>query len=235
MRVGISQPRRAAGCLALWLIVLLAASLPPAAASAGRPEAAHTVPLFLARVGPAVLHPDVLMDVPSVLRQPSAWGSGDAAVIFLADFSRPDASRERLAAALLAEGAAVLELDTRALRSPTALAGEPIPMLFGALMALWRDQGAGPVVVIGFGEAAAAVTLWAVQEDVAPRMVGESGPRFAAAIALGPGIRAVAAGEPPVREEGWPPRAAILCRLLGDAAEEDASGARRTCLDALAR
>jgi hypothetical protein len=177
-----------------------------------------------------------MTDVPSVLRQPLAWSSGDAAVIFLADFSRLDAARERLAAALLAEGAAVLELDARAPRAPSALAVEPIPMLFGALMALWRDHGAGPVVVIGFGEAAAAVTLWAVQEDVAARMVGERGPRFAAAVALGPGVHAFAAGEQPVLEEGWPPRAAILCRLLGDAfEEEDASGARRTCLDALAR
>jgi hypothetical protein len=161
---------------------------------------------------------------------PSAWDTGDAAAVLVTDGRDPEPERERLTAALLAEGAAILELDTAAVGVGTNL----LPTLFGALTMLRRHQGSGPVVLLGWGAAADAV-LAAAREDVAAVHTRAAWPRFAAAVALAPGVRGFAAGTAPPPEQDWAPRAAILCRLLSAYADEDAAGTLRSCLDELAR
>src|SRR3712207_2590846 len=54
--------------------------------------------------------------VPALLTLPPGWMTGDAAAVVLADAPWPGRARERLAAALLEEAAAVLELDVGAAR-----------------------------------------------------------------------------------------------------------------------
>ena len=73
--------------------------------------------------------------------------------------------------------------------------------LFGALVALRWDAGAGLVAAVGYGPAGAAVLL-ASGETEAARHLGPAGPRFTAAAALGPGRPAFAMGATPAAATG---------------------------------
>jgi dienelactone hydrolase len=163
--------------------------------------------------------------VPATFYLPANWADGDGAVIMLPDPGGPPTGG--LLAALLAEGAAVLELDTAAARGLAAdnaltIAATPPqelrPDLAIAIDQLQREVGPGLVVVIGAGTGGAAA-LEAMPET----------PDIAAAIALEPdGATVEARGSLPARvalsglchalvSQGQ--RAATACRaaLLGDA------------------
>ncbi len=106
--------------------------------------------------------------------------------------------------------------------------------LFGALVALRRDAGAGLVAAVGYGPAGAAVLL-AAGETEAARYLGPAGPRFTAAAALGPGRPAFAMGATPAAEERWAERAPLLCAALATAALSGPPEAvRQDCIAALA-
>ncbi|MBW8270379.1 hypothetical protein [Caldovatus aquaticus] len=146
---------------------------------------------------------------------PRGWASGDAVAILFGDAAtRPGGVRDGLAATLLAEDTGVLEVGA----VPDGAADEAhalqLARLFGALRALRRDQGAGPVVVaIGYGAGEDAVLAAAV-EAVAALHLGADGPRFAAAIAIGPVAARFTAGTPPPPAERWRERVPLLCAAL---------------------
>ncbi len=128
-----------------------------------------------------------------LLTLPAGWTTGDAAVILLIRRGSSFAEGWLLPAALLAEEAAVLELDP----GQAAVA----PLLDSARQALGVTQGAGAVLVIGaeaFGDAALAAASQGFTAGIA---LDDSGAYFAA----GP--------EPPARE-AWPLRAGLLCDTL---------------------
>ncbi|MCU0945326.1 MAG: hypothetical protein MUF65_08145 [Rubritepida sp.] len=199
------------------LLVVLALASGPVAAI----EAPQEHPLWVA---PIPDRSDVRREaIPTLLSLPHAWSVGDAAVVILASRTRPDPAPARLRAALLAEGAAVLELDPRRLgTAPDAGLG----LVRGALRALRVTQGAGLLVVIGFDEA--GHTALEVARD-APS------DGAAAGAALGADGMAVVAGSSPAPEEGWPVRAPLLCAMLAALldATARAAEAERTCRDAL--
>jgi hypothetical protein len=221
-------------------VLLGSAAAMPAAAPAGeqaRVESLWLVPVS-ARHGPAA-------PAPALFDAPPGWVPGDAVALVVADRrAAPEGTRDRLGAALLREGAAVLELDAPGARGPApddsaAPPGarppdDPLPDLFAALAAVRRDAGAGLVVALGHGEGGEAA-LRVTDEGAAVRHLGADGPRFAAAGVLGPRRVAFAAGAAPPASEGWPRRAPLLCAALARAAEpEPAAAVRRDCVAALA-
>ena len=176
-------------------------------------------------------------EVPGLLTAPPAWTSGDAAAVVIGDAPGDERTRARLFDALLAGDAAVLELDAR---SPGhqppgggAAASAPLrprdlqPRLFGALLALRRDYGAGLVVAIGFGPVGEAV-LSGGDEAAAARRLGDTGPRFAALAFLGPGQPRFVAGATPPPDENWPARSTAL-RHPRQRRCGPAQGRTRTC------
>ncbi len=189
-------------------------------------------------------------EVRGLLTAPPAWRSGEAAAVIIGD--APGGERARLFDALLADDAAVLELDPRmpgrwrpgggsaAGSAPLQLQSQDLrPHLLGALLALRRDYGAGLVVAIGFGPDGEAV-LRAGDEPLAAHRLGDTGPRFAALAFLGPGQPRFVPGAPPHPGENWPARAGPLCAILASAVaaplEAERGPARditRTCLSAL--
>jgi alpha-beta hydrolase superfamily lysophospholipase len=176
--------------------------------------------------------------VPALLNVPPVWMPGDAAVVVLSDGPWPGPARERLVAALLGEGAAVLELDAATARgfSPeNAVVGAPataeelLPDLRGAVDALRRDAGAGLVVALGQGAGGEAAVLAAERERSAP---AEWTGAIAAAAFLGPGpARFALGGATPGR--GWPVRAALLCEVLAIQAVPSQPDAEAECRHAL--
>uniref|UniRef100_UPI0018DEF981 hypothetical protein n=1 Tax=Neoroseomonas rubea TaxID=2748666 RepID=UPI0018DEF981 len=134
----------------------------------------------------------------AVVSLPSSWRSGDGAVVLVAEESLNDTARDQLVAVLLAQRAAVLELvpvpcpTLRAGRDAVAAAAR------GALDAITRVAGAGPVVAIGYGRGTATV-LELVREPMAGEPDGR-GPRYVAAVAIG--------GRAPAFARGADPRAA---------------------------
>jgi hypothetical protein len=193
---------------------------------------------------------------PGLLEQPAGWVPGDAVAVLLPGHTGADAARERLIARLLDEGAAVLVLYApRGLAADTSfphpsareIPTELLPPLFGALLAIRRDYGAGVVVVLAHGAALVdEVALKAASETTAAGYLGAAGPRFTAAAALGGLGRAAAfrLGAASPRSEGWPSRVPRICAILGDVAADLAGGhppvvaartAERDCSEALLR
>lgn len=161
--------------------------------------------------------------IPALLTLPAGWSVGDAAVVCLVSRGPADPSRGRLRAALLADGAAVLEIDPRRLAEAE---GSPLAWLRGAFHALRRMQGAGLLVAIGFGPAGAAALNAARDSaaDVPSAGVAPDLPRMT-----------VVAGRQPLPDEGWPVRALLPCAMpasLCDATAPAAEAARE-CRDAL--
>lgn len=149
---------------------------------------------------------------PSILAHPAGWRSGDAAVVLAPGGDWPDRLRPRMVMALLAAGAAVLDLPQ----------GVPSPgHLAAAIEALRRDASAGIVVAIGRGEGGAAAL--ALAEAAVP---------FAALAWIGPGapVFRFAAAAP---SEAWAERAALLCALLADLAPPDVPSLAEACRAAL--
>jgi len=165
-------------------------------------------------------------EVRGLFTAPPAWKSGEAAAVVIGDTPSDERTRARLFDALLADDAAVLELEAPALghRAPgggAAASTSPrsrdlrLP-LFDALLALRRDYGAGLVVAIGLGSDGEAV-LRAGDEAAAAHRLGDTGPRFAALAFLGPGQPRFALGTTPRPDENWPARAGPLCTILASA------------------
>jgi hypothetical protein len=170
--------------------------------------------------------------VPALLNLPPGWAVGDAAAILLADRRAEQPTLARLRATLLADGAAVLELEARPAPGGDC-ARAPLPLLVAGAAALRQELGAGLLVAVGFGcpgqaalhAAGGAVTQIGFEDGAAP---------LTAAVALEVGPPAFMAGMVPAPEEAWPVRAPILCRLFAavlDVAEQ--AEVLRACLAAL--
>lgn len=180
--------------------------------------------------------------IAALLHLPAGWSVLDAAAILLDDPAWPTAARDRLREALLDQGAAVMELDLRVApgkEADSAFAAQPagrsevLPGMFGALLALKGEAGAGLVVAFGYG-ATGEAALPAAEDAVAVRHFGlpdwAVGPRFAALGKVGPGRPVFAAGPALPADEQWPVRAPLLCAIMADAV----AGARYgDCLAAL--
>lgn len=169
----------------------------------------------------------------ALLTLPPGWAVGDAAVLLVAEQAATEPAFGALRAALLRQGAAVLELETRRMRGVDSAADGLLPWLFGSITAVQRVQGAGLVVAVGFGGAAEA-TLRSAGEEVAARHLGPGGSRLAAAAALGPEGPAYVLGRRPLPDEGWWVRTPLLCRMLAAAfAPGNEAAAERRCLAAV--
>lgn len=134
---------------------------------------------------------------PALLNLPPGWMAGDAAVVIAAGGDWPPGLRDRLVAALLDAGAAVLELNP---------GQRGTPALAVALAMLGTVQGAGVVVAIGHGAAVGAAAGVATPD----------GRGFAAAVDLGPGRPVFLFGTAPAAE-AWPARAPLFCDVLASA------------------
>lgn len=176
--------------------------------------------------------------VPALLNVPPAWTVGDAAVVVLSDGPRHGLARERLVAALLGEGAAVLELDAATARgfgpgnadaAPPATAEELLPVVGGAADTLRRDAGAGLVAALGHGAGGEAAVLAA---DLERAVRPGAGPTIAAAASLGPGPARFALGGASAGR-GWPMRARLLCGVLAAEALPFEPDAEANCQRAL--
>lgn len=175
----------------------------------------------------------------ALLNLPPGWMAGDAAAVRLSSLGAPaDPDAERLTAALLHAGAAVLELASGGDCVPETarrLARDPLADLFGALVALRREAGAGLVLAIGIGALGPQV-LAAADPGLAAAYLGEGAAGFVAAVALGAGGEpAIRAGQAPPAQEGWAVRAPLFCDLLHRVAAEGGAAVpdRAACLAAL--
>ncbi|MGG5820991.1 hypothetical protein [Falsiroseomonas sp. HW251] len=150
---------------------------------------------------------------------PVRWAIGDAAAV-IAPGDWPDGLREALAEALLAAGAAVVELprgnDRAALRRD----------LRNALVTLREIEGAGLVVAIGMGEGGDAALAVAADPPGAVHA-------YAAAVRLGPG-QPVFQGGPVDPAEGWAMRGPLFCALLAGVQPAAAPGFAGDCSTGLA-
>jgi hypothetical protein len=152
-----------------------------------------------------VADPDTprLVRAPGLLNVPPGWSSGDAAVV-LSPGAWPDGLRDRLVAALLESGAAVLELGLA--RAGGGGTGALARDMVGGLRLLREAEGAGLVVAIGFGEGGDAALA-------AERTAPAEADGFAAAVRLGPGAAAFSSGAVP-EIEAWPSRVPLFCGVL---------------------
>lgn len=126
---------------------------------------------------------------------PARWQAGDPGAIVVAG-AEDAPRRDRLAAILLAHGAAVLELDIPRQAAGRAVQGPGpkrlLPELFAGLRELHLTLGAGAVAVYGWeGDASGSAALLAQDAMGAERNLGPHGPRFVAHAVLGEGCRAV--------------------------------------------
>lgn len=128
------------------------AARPAGTASTGATETARYLPVWLAPLGGAAAQPG-----PALFNMPPGWITGDAAIVLAAAGDWPAGRRERLVAALLDAGAAVLELN---LPRPGPGAEKAVRAeLAQALATLRGTDGAGLVVAMGHGSGGAAAPL----------------------------------------------------------------------------
>jgi hypothetical protein len=153
---------------------------------------------------------------------PSGWQRGDAAVVLLPAHLPGDPLDQRLSEALLAEGAATLELDTVGARGastddsavvPATPAPALLPDLFGALAALRRHLDPGLVVVVA-RDAAGEAALLAADPAETPRRLDAGAAGFAAGIAVSQSGLLAVPGAAPAAAEGWARRAPALCEAV---------------------
>jgi hypothetical protein len=164
-------------------------------------------------------------EVPALLNLPPGWTTGDAAVVLAPGGDWPPGFRDRLVAALLDSGAAVLELNRPEAGRPPE---EALAQDMGAALAtLHQAFGAGLVVAIGHGMPGEAA-MRAASPAARP-----GGPAYAAAVALGPGAPRFALNPMP-EDQGWPQRAAILCDLIDLAGPTALPDFLARCQDSLA-
>jgi hypothetical protein len=203
----------------LWTAVLLAGLCPPRVeAIAATTEAEVYMPVWLADAAGVRGN-----GAPALLGLPPGWCIGDAAAVIVADAAWPAGLRGDLIAALLASGAAVLELGLPADEEPRAAALDR--ELREALTTLTQIEGARLLVAIGFGEGGDALMETA-------RTINEDMQGYAAVVRLGPGEPRFGIAEAPV-EEGWPLRAPLFCDLLA-AVQPDAAAFAAVCRTSLA-
>lgn len=158
-------------------IVALAALLPSGTALAGEYARIGNVPIVPVRLEGA----QPVAPSRGLLTLPSTWTRGDAAAVLQADpADRRNPHRDRLVSDLISDGVAVLELLLPEQQEAR------LPILFGALLTLSRDAGAGPVAALGTGRAGQAV-MDAATPGTTARYIGEGGPRFTMLVALRPG------------------------------------------------
>ena len=204
---------------ALFLIgALLVGAVGCPAVAAHSPDAmAQLLPVWLAEGSVRATRSPALMSLPV------GWGAGDAVAVIAPGNDWPEGLRDRLVAALLDSGAAVLELAAghRGPPQPEAVAQD----LVAALHMLREVEGAGLTVAIGFGEGGDAALA-------AARLVPAADGGLAAAVRLGPGAPVFLSGSPPA-VEGWPVRAPLFCDLLAGA-QPEAPGFAGLCRDRLA-
>ena len=246
MRASIRSPLPIAAVLAA---MLLGIALPSGEAGAWLRRVApfDVTAVETLRIAPLVPPGEAVAgSLPALLSTPPGWSPGDAAAVLLPDAYPGTATHNRLADALLAEGAAVLEIDPEARRglSPEgaaapmpASAAEVLADLFGALAALRRHPGAGPVVLIGIGQAAPQVL--AAVGPLAEARLSSGTAGYAAVLALGGDGAGLVPGTPPPAAERWPQRLPLLCEAVAWAvAGSEAEGERmrrlaRGCTEAL--
>lgn len=174
----------------------------PQAASLGTTENTQFLPVWI-----APRHNIMAVEVPALLNMPPGWSTGDAAVVLAPGGDWPAGLRDRLVAALLDSGAAVLELNApRQGGDPAAALATDIRDALGTLHLAF---GAGLVVAIGRGEAGAL----AAEAAAAART--PEGRAYAAVALLGPGAPRFWLGEVP-EVQAWPARAPLFCSLLGE-------------------
>lgn len=171
----------------------------------------------------------------ALLNRPATWNPGGAAVVMLSRTPQPVGLGDSLLAALLGQQAAVLEVTPGSCETDPGLADvrqDALDVLAGALVAL-RAAGAGLVVAVGHGEAAAAAAIEATNGPALDSRLGPGGPRFAAGLGLGGGAPAYAAGaQQPVRE----PASSHVFALCGALAQvmPAAEGSAAACASMLA-
>ncbi|MBP0464290.1 hypothetical protein J5Y09_10225 [Roseomonas sp. PWR1] len=143
---------------------------------------------------------------------PSSWRSGDGAVVLVTREPLLDAARDQLVAVLLDQRAAVFEFMPVPC-GPIAAGRDAVAAgALGALDAITRVTGAGPVVAIGYGRDSAAVL-----DVVGMRMAGgagEGGPRYVGAVAIGAGAPGFARDAGRRDGDDVPLRLAALCDAL---------------------
>ena len=247
MRASIRSPLPTAAVLAA---MLLGIALPSGEAGAWLRRVAPFDVTAIETLGIAPLTMPgeaVAGSLPALLSTPPGWSPGDAAAVLLPDAYPGTALLNRLVDALLAEGAAVLEIDPEAgpglspegpvVPAPASAAEGVLADLFGALAALRRHPGAGPVVLIGIGQAAPQVLAAAGPLVEARLPSGTAG--YAAVLALGGDGAGFVPGTPPPAAERWPQRLPLLCGAVAWAvAGSEAEGERmrrlaRGCTEAL--
>lgn len=153
-------------------------------------------------------------EAPSLMNLPPGWMAGDAAVVIVAGGDWPPGLRDRLVAALLDAGAAVLELNP----------GQGgAPALAAALETLTTVQNAGLVVAIGHGAAVGA----------AAAVSAPQGRSYGAVVDLGPGRPVFLFGTAPA-PEAWPSRAPLFCDVLAAAVAGQAGEVGEACRAGLA-
>lgn len=219
------RPRRSPALIAA--LAALACSASAASAS----EHTRMEVLWLRAAGPAA---GAGRAVPALLSLPGGWMAGDAAAVVLSDQPWPGVARARLIAALLEEGAAVLELDLDAARVGTTprTGAELAADVRDAVETLQQDASAGLVVALGHGAGGEAAVLAAAAAR------SEPGEGLAAGASLGPGPAAFALGGVPSEGDmgvhrGWPVRAARLCGVLAATAAPSDPRAEAECRRAL--
>lgn len=157
----------------------------------------------------------------ALLNLPAGWQPGDVAVVLMTTVPVADPLRDPLVAALLQEGAAVLEIVSVPSRpcageddedAAAAAPPDPIADLLGALRAVTFDGGAGMAIVVGYG-AGTATALDAVRDDVAARYLGARTVRFAAGAVLGDGPARFVL-RPPRTGQRASVRLGVLCEAL---------------------
>lgn len=206
-------------CRLVVTLAILAAAVGASMAASPAAMAQHQGEYIrheLVLIQPAIAGGAPAGEIAALLNLPASWSIWDAAAILVNSPQWPASARNQLRAGLLDQGAAVLELDPH----------DILADLFGALLALREEVGAGIVVAFGYGEA----MLHAAEEAIATRHLGLGGSRFAATGAFGSGRPVFAAGAAPPAAEQWPIRAPLLCAVVAEAVAE---AARRDCLAAL--
>ena len=173
------MPIRSLKSAAFAAIVALPALLPCSAADAGEYARIGNVPIVAVRAeGAPPIAPAL-----GLLTLPSTWVPGGAAAVLVADpAERQNAERDRLVSDLIGGGVAVLELLLP--EQPEAR----LPILFGALLELSRETGAGHVVALGTGTAGQSV-MDAAAPGTTALYVGGRGTGFTLLVALRPGCR----------------------------------------------
>lgn len=157
----------------------------------------------------------------ALLNLPAGWQPGDVAVVLMTTAPVADPLRDPLVAALLQEGAAVLEIVSAPGRlcwaedeedEVASAPPDPIADLLGALRAVTFDGGAGMAIAIGYGTGT-AMALDAVRDDVAAHYLGARTVRFAAGAVLGDGPPRFVL-RPPRTGQRASVRLGVLCEAL---------------------